>query len=436
MKNFKHLLGIILVGSIFVSCSDSDDDNTNTASGASDKQDVINNFVDIVSTSYNASLQSAISMQTAIDAFVAQPSEQTHSDAKNAWLVARDYYGQTEVYRGGWGPIDSEGGETWAIANEGQMNAWPLDEGYIDYVKSSSAAYAGAYSGGIIAGTAEITKTLLESKNEGGDGLIEDDNAAGKAISTGWHAIEFLLWGQDETAPSANLAGLRSYTDYVIAEAPVAAKSNTSVVPSITNQERRGEYLTVVTELLIDDLTDIANTWDVGGTYRGVFNELSEDEALAKIATGPHFLASEELSGERILASANSIIGIDGSGQEDEHSCFADNTHRDVYTNAQGIINVLLGEYEDGFISQGASIYTLVKAADPAQAAKLLTSCIDVMSKVKVIDDLAKNGTYYDELCVIESVDNQGALFAADAALTNLGNIITESLNKLGVSFQ
>ncbi|WCC43782.1 imelysin family protein [Tenacibaculum finnmarkense] len=65
--------------------------------------------------------------------------------AKTDWLAARDIYGQTEVYRGSNGPIDSEGKEAWVINNEGQMNAWPLDEGYIDYVTVASDAYAWSY---------------------------------------------------------------------------------------------------------------------------------------------------------------------------------------------------------------------------------------------------------------------------------------------------
>ena len=439
MKNFKHLLGIILVGSIFVSCSDSDDDNTNSdevSTGVSikDAKAAKDKFVEIVSLSYETSLESAKVMQTAIDAFVADPSEQTHSDAKIKWLAAREHYGQTEVYRGGWGPIDSEGGESWAIANEGQMNAWPLDEGYIDYVKSSSAAYAGSYGGGIIAGSDVITKTLLASKNEGGNGFEGDDDAAGKAISTGWHAIEFLLWGQDETDPDQKIPGQRSYTDYVIAEVPVAAKSNTSVVPSITNQERRGDYLKVVTALLIDDLTDINSQWVEGGEFRTYFTGLNDDDFLRLLFNGPFFLASSELSVERLIVPASETTGIDASGQENEHSCFADNTHRDAYTNALGIINVLYGKYADGNIDEGASIYTLTLTADPAQAAKLKLAADAALAAVKAISDkVTEDKVFFDEQLQNETEENPGLIFAAGQKLKDLGDEISAAANNFNI---
>jgi putative iron-regulated protein len=429
MKNFKNLLAICILTSTLISCSD--DDTTGTGNGTGITQTaVIENYANIVYSSYQETYDSAVEMQTKIDAFVTAPSENTFAAAKEAWLVARDFYGQTEVYRGSNGPVDLEGNETWAINNEGQLNAWPLDEGYIDYVKTGTEAYAGDFSGGIIAGDQAITKALLSDKNEGG-GSVEGD-AAGKAISTGWHAIEFLLWGQDETLPSEKKAGLRPYTDYVITSNQ-ERKTTINVIPLVSNQERRGEYLKVVTALLVDDLKLLVDTWVDGGQYNQVFLGLSKEDALKNIILGPHFLASEELSNERMLASATSDVGINNSGQEDEHSCFSDNTHRDVYTNALGIMNVLFGNYKDGSI-EGASIYDLVKQEDEAQAAKLKAAADKAWAAIVLIDDTAKAGTPYDLMIVNEGENNPGIVLDGNQDLLDLGDVISESVLKLGIT--
>jgi len=130
MKNLKHLLSFILIGSVLVSCSDNDDGDTIEALEkveitltASDIEDARDNFIDIVHTSYELTFNATVEMQTAITAFTNNPNAQTLEAAKTEWLVARDLYGQTEVYRGEWGPVDAETKESWGIANEGLMNA-------------------------------------------------------------------------------------------------------------------------------------------------------------------------------------------------------------------------------------------------------------------------------------------------------------------------
>ena len=401
-------LGILsLIGMTIFSCSD-DDNNEATVT----KNEVIENYADIVYTSYKDSYDAAVAMQTKITAFTANPDQAKFDAAKDAWKAAREFYGQTEVYRGSNGPIDFEGADApaWAISNEGQINAWPLDEGYIDYVKASSAAYAGSFNNSIISGTQAITKNFLAGANEGG-GNIEDEDLAGKAISTGWHAVEFLLWGQDETNPSEKLEGQRKFTDYSTAD----------------HSDRRATYLNEVTELLVDDLKLLVDTWAEGGTYREVFMALDQKEALTNIVSGPHFLAAEELSNERMLASATSVAGIDGSGQEDEHSCFADYTHQDVYRNAQGVMNVLFGRYEDGAVS-GASLYELIKQEDATKAASLKAAADKAWASVKLIDDAYNAGTPYDLLITQEGENNPGLVLNANQDLLDLGDVIAEAV--------
>lgn len=294
---------------------------------------VATHYAALVHANYSDTLAAVQDMQAAIKAFVAAPSADGLTAARKAWLGAREFYGQTEAFRFYGGPIDDDKGP------EGQINAWPLDEAYVDYVQGKPKA-------GLINNTKfKITKTNLAKFNERGG----EEN-----ISSGWHAIEFLLWGQDlsETGP-----GNRSFEDYVDGKTP--------------NADRRRQFLTVATELLVDDLNFLVKAWAPGQkNYRARF-EKGGKESVRKIIVGLGSLSRGELSGERMEVALNS------QDQEDEHSCFSDNTHRDIVTNATGIQNVWLGQYKkrDGSVLQGPGVRDLV-AAKKADLAEKTTAQI------------------------------------------------------------
>jgi len=281
----------------------------------------------LVHANYEDALQGARTLQQAIAAFVAAPSADALAEARKRWLAAREFYGQTEAFRFYGGPIDDDKGP------EGRINAWPMDESFVDGVQGKPGS-------GLIGNRKfVISKKNLAAQNERGG----EEN-----IATGWHAIEFLLWGQDlsETGP-----GDRSFEDFVDGKA--------------ANADRRRQYLTVVTELLVGDLAGLVKAWAPAtpGNYRARF-EQGGKESLRKMLVGLGSLSRGELAGERLEVALNS------QDQEDEHSCFSDNTHRDAATNAKGIENVWLGRYvrADGSTLQGASLRELVAAKDAALA--------------------------------------------------------------------
>lgn len=292
-------------------------------------QDVVQHYSTLVYANYSDTITAAKQMQKAIHAFLAKPSQATQDAARQAWLDAREFYGQTEAFRFYDGPIDNEDGP------EGQINAWPMDESYVDYV-------VGYDNAGLINNRKiPITKKRLADLNEH-DG---EEN-----ISTGWHAIEFMLWGQDlsDTGP-----GARPFTDFIDGKKP--------------NADRRRAYLKVVTELLIDDLQSVADQWKPGmkKNFRAEFSKGGE-ESLRKIFVGLGSLSRGELAGERLE------VAMASRDQEDEHSCFSDNTHRDAVTNAQGIQNVWLGSYKrlDGSELKGPGLRDWVAAHDAVAAQK------------------------------------------------------------------
>ncbi|MFV7236073.1 imelysin family protein [Flavobacterium sp. ZB4R12] len=320
MKKVFLKVTLLLITVVLITSCDNNDDSSN--SNVTKKQ-VVENYANIAFANYKKAYDDAVILETAINTFTTTPTDANFTIAKTAWKTSRESYGTTEAFRFADGPIDNADGP------EGLLNAWPLDENYVDYVQ-------GATNAGIIndlTAFPTINKALLESLNEqGGE----------KNISVGYHAIEFLLWGQDLTAPSENEAGLRAYADYVVGG-------------TNSNQTRRAAYLNACADLLTDNLEYLVNQWKVGGTYRTTFLALSDDVAIRNIYLGITTLVSAELPVERM------DVALGNADQEDEHSCFSDNTHRDIALNLQGVINVYKGNY--GTVD-GASLEDLVKQSN------------------------------------------------------------------------
>jgi putative iron-regulated protein len=336
---------ILSISTLAISCVD--DDNKLSVSDL--RKQSIQNYADIVLATYEDSYVTAQALKTAVDAFVATPTAAGLEACKSAWKAARIPYGQSEAFRFYGGPIDNEEGP------EGYINAWPIDENYIDYTVSQPDQ-------GIINNADTypvINKQLLIDLNEDGS----ETN-----ISTGYHAIEFLLWGQDL---SADGPGTRPYTDYLTDENGTAS-----------NQERRGQYLKAVTELLLDHLAIVRDAWVSGATYRTNFTDVANTiQTLDDVFRGIGVLSKAELAGERMLVAAES------GDQENEHSCFSDNTVSDLQMNFQGIKNVYYGTYTriDNSTVSGTSLKDLAQRANKTKADALDSSFAEVEAKMNDI---------------------------------------------------
>src|SRR5262245_20994344 len=155
------------------------------------KQSVVSDYAALVLASYEDALAGTRALETSIEAFLDAPGVATLNRARRAWIEARVPYTQTEAYRFYDGPIESV---------EGLVNAWPIDENLIDYVDGDAEA-------GIINHPERypaITSELIVSLNEkGGE----------KNITAGFHAIEFLLWGQDLNDDGPGQRSSRDYAD-------------------------------------------------------------------------------------------------------------------------------------------------------------------------------------------------------------------------------
>ena len=411
-----------------------------TPSTAVTREDVLRTNANIAYAAYGDSLLTAISLRRSLREFVNDPTEANLDAAKKAWLAAREPYGQTEVYRFRVGPIDAlrEDGTLGEDGDgpEGAINAWPLGEALIDYVANSVDGDAGpevassvaSIDGSIIADTTNfpvINAEVIRANFElGGDE---------RNVSSGYHAIEFLLWGQDLNADGSGTGrrdatpGNRPASDY--AKTPGDCTSGNDGASDETCA-RRGQYLLAAADLLVEDLSRVVDAWSPNGDDNHYANFVAGgDNSLALILEGMGRMGFGELAGERMN------IALLTNSQEDEHSCFSDNTHRDIYLNAKGIQNAFEGEYVrlDRDVLDGAGIGELLTSEGmPELANEMRAALEDTMIKVGVIDHEAKSGVPFDNQVQI-GIDEPNVL-AAIRGLSAQTQVIERVITALGVT--
>ncbi len=378
------------------------------------KAAVLENYANIAEAKYSDSLATAKRLQAAVDAFLADPSAEGLEAAKAAWLASRVPYQQSEVYRFGNAIVDD-----W----EGKVNAWPLDEGLIDYV---DASYGGPSDenelavlnvvandsfqlGGETINAASITPALLEETLQEADGVEAN-------VATGYHAIEFLLWGQDLNGHGSG-AGARTWTDYASGDACTNG-----------NCDRRGGYLKAATDLLVSDVEWMAVQWAEGGDARSTLMA-DEDVGIVAILTGMGSLSYGEQAGERMR------LGLMLNDPEEEHDCFSDNTHNSHYYDGLGVQNVYLGEYVriDGSVVSGASVSDLVSAVDADLDAEMKAKLATTMMALARIKSAAEAGFKYDMMLERGNVAGEALVMGGVNGLIDQTTSIERVVAVLGV---
>ncbi len=305
----------------------------------------LSNYATLAWYLYSDSVKSAVQFNMAIYRFRKEPGAETFAAAKEAWVNARKMYGRTEVYRFSEGPIDN-------LELEILINAWPIDESYIDYTRDDP-------NSGIVNNPNWLPK--ISSL-----GLRKLNEAGGEAnISTGWHAVEFLLWGQDHFADGP---GRREWTDYTTSP----------------NADRRMDYLVASTELLRGHLVAVTEEWSLSNydNHTGDFFLKRPTTLIRQIMRGVTSLAGRELAAERMS------LALRSKSQEDEHSCFSDTTHFDLIANVEGLEAILTGKYDPVFAPpvEGTGLLDLIGDADQPAADVVWEKFKAVKEKVSAIE--------------------------------------------------
>lgn len=376
---------------------------------------VVAHYADLALAVFSDAASTGKALQTAIDALLANPTDATLQAARAAWLAARVPYMQSEVFRFGNAVVDD-----W----EGQLNAWPLDEGLIDYVAADYQHALGnpGATANIIANTqiqvgedmldvTTITPELLASLNELGGSEAN--------VATGYHAIEFMLWGQDLNGSNPG-AGARPATDFVVGAGATGG-----------NNERRRAFLKAASELLVSDLKEMVGQWQAGvaDNYRASLQAESAENGLRKMLFGMGSLSLGELAGERMK------VALEANSTEDEQDCFSDNTHNSHFYDGKGIRNVYLGEYlrADGTILTGPSLSALVAKVDAQADSTLQADLAATEAKLQALVDSANNGQHFDQLIAADNAAGQQIVRDAITALVKQTDAIEQVAGKLGI---
>ncbi|MCT7432738.1 imelysin [Aliarcobacter cryaerophilus] len=393
----KLLVSLSIAASLAIS-SGAVTSKNETTSNISKNLSFLESYSNIALDNYTDALKDAKNLKISIDKFVSNPTQENLDSAKKAWLQARESYGSTEIFRLANGPIDSEDGwiaETYG-ALEGQINAWPLDENMIDYTIDADGKRTsgniidtiGKFNpGGEESKEVDVTKITVEALTE------LNENGGEANVSTGYHAIEFLLWGQDQDynnfledkiTNGAMVAGLRPLSDFTTDK----------------DAKRRLEYLSVVTQKLVEDLSVVTSAWekDIKGTaglYRAALlgklkgkekdKNLDKKETMKQIIAGMGVFIKSELANERVA------VAVLTPSEEDEHSCFSDNTHRDLVKNYEGFKNILTSTYNGK--KYGESLLDSLNKDDKNRVLKLMS---DIEEKITSVDKIAKTQAHFD----------------------------------------
>lgn len=431
-------------------------------------QKVLETNADIAYAIYSDSITTAKDLKVAIKALRENPSAATLDAAKKAWLVAREPYGQSEVYRFRLSPIDSTNYQD-EDGPEGDINAWPLGEALIDYVVAGDdfgddqlgvTEHKTAVNGGKPITVDNLTANIINTLEINIDESLISNTATAEDehdVLAGYHAIEFLLWGQDLNASgSADTLGKRDSAVKAYGAANIAMGGQRPLSDFISKQnndtaDRRLAYLEVAVNKLITDLESVQAGWKAGqaDNYRAKFTQVT-DEATAKqkfaeILTGMGTLSEGELAGERMQ------IALSSDSQEDEHSCFSDNTHRDIWLNAEGVENSYFGDYNgydsdlDGKDDSGTKVVGygfddyLKDIGQADLATGLLAKFADTKSGYQAIDKQAREGNPVDVIIMspgdelakpmrdtIISLNQQSVEIAKIAKAMNLGTVVVD----------
>ena len=384
-----------------------------------DNSAVVAHYANVAHATFEDALINARTLNAATDRLIANPTEANLQTAKEAWYAARVPYQQSEVFRFGNTLVDD-----W----EGQVNAWPLDEGLIDYVESDGYQYelgnAGATANIIASSSINVGGEQLDVSTLTAE-LLADLNEIGGSeanVASGYHAIEFLLWGQDLNGFNAG-SGERPVSDYQ--QGPDCTNGNCN---------RRADYLDAVTDLLIDDLEWMTAQWAEGSSdnYRAQLTSADASEGVQKMLFGMGSLSLGELAGERMK------VALEANSFEDEHDCFSDNTHNSHYYNGQGVQNVYTGTYRrvDNSVVTGPSLADLVEQTNPqlnAELNKQLNESMQALGFIKAKAESSQAPMAFDMM--IAPGNGEGAKIVNNAimALVVQTGSIEQAARELGI---
>jgi putative iron-regulated protein len=353
-------------------------------------QPVLDTYATNLYAAYSDAVTDEQAFSTQLDAFLAAPTEDSLATLRTGWLASRAHYMLTEGARFYDGPIDVDPPNYEAL-----VNSWPLDEAYVDYTTDAN---------GVIDDTAGIVNhpdVLATITSDGLDALNAQGGDAN--ISDGYHAQEFLLWGQ---ALQPVGPGTRPASDY-------------ETGGPRPNVDRRKAYLRAATDGVLAHLMAVRDAWAPGAPYRTTFLA-GGLESVALALTGLGKMSKGELGGQRIDAPYAS------KSRRDQHDCFSSDTLVDYDRDAQGLLAMYLGSYGS---NDGPGFDELVASKDATVSASLRSQLDTSVAAIAAIPPPFEASIVGDD-----SAPGRVAILAAVNALRAQGDGFANAAKALGLS--
>lgn len=359
-------------------------------------------------------------LSSIIRLFVEEPTVSHMVAARKAWLNARETYLLTRVYQTAINSLEQDAKQEDIQQVYTRIEGWPIKEAAIDYVANDIDGDVGfpLVLGGkpfnLIA--AEEALPALNST------VLEELQNKQEQVLTGFHVIEFLLWGQDLNQDlTANpirdaSPGQRSLADYFSVQEQGLCRSGDKVV-AFTVCQRRAELLVAVADLLVDDLYNIMSAWE---PEQGVFHNALNAQPQSGL------LALLDGFAEQLQQTTRLVEPLNAS-QEWEESDFSDNTHRDIVLPIKGLENVYRGSYKqlNSEIFEVEGLQKLIYSLQQAElAGRFEQQLQDTAGALLMFDILANSGTPFD--MQIQTAHGQENITAAKQSLTSTGEILRE----------
>jgi putative iron-regulated protein len=207
-------------------------------------------YVELVVSTYGATLQAATELKDTIAALAGDPTASNLDAARSAWLDTRAAYLRSEAFLFYAGPVDGPGGPF------PRLNGWPVEPAMID---------------GVLADTAQSLNLRAIARLNSVETPVK--------ITTGLHVLEYLLWG---------LGG-----NSTIGADAFAGDAGA----------RRADYAKALAQLFVNDLTVISAAWAPGtNNYRASVEAMDQRNALGRAINGMTALLGYEVPLRRIGA--------------------------------------------------------------------------------------------------------------------------------------
>lgn len=381
---------------------------------------VLETYRAVAQAAYAQALADAIALERATAQLAAAPGDASLAQARQAWIAAHESYSRTEALRFGNWFVDE-----W----ETRVNAWPVDEGFIDYVAPGSADSPGnpyAWANLIASESIDIGGRRLSLSPLGPLNLDDAQNLGDfeANVATGYHAIEFLLWGQDLNGHGPG-AGARPWTDFSL---DARSCSDGARAAPLRHCRRRHDYLAAALSLLRLDLQRMSAIWGARtGSYGDRLVHGDPQEGLRRVLFGLASMAGQEMAGERIG------VALLSHAPEEEQDCFSDQTHRSLWANALGIEQLYYGRLDGAAQVLGPGVAALARSADPDLAARLDAAFADTRERLARIRQAGLEGRRFDQLIAEDNEAGARMLAGAVEALGEQARLLERLGEVLGL---